>query len=928
MANYETLKKSVKQVIKSNGNQAITGQVLQNTLLSIISSVGVNYQFVGIATPATTPGTPDGNVFYIAGEGTYINFSNLKIDTGQLGILKWNGIWSKEVLKFNIDEIPTEGSINPVTSRGIRHALDIQKEDVDKAKEDAIKAIDERENSALLNFSSQRVTPEMLSESTKQLIEASGGGTITNLADDEDLESIDDGTGSKVLKLKNKVYNPLNFSGLGYCILRKNISDGKNILTQDIINEPNTIYEIRYDYDLNGATVTIPDNCSIYFKGGSIKNGKIVFSNTLLFGDICMRNTFPTGKILNNDIETKWFVDGDEDNVSEILNSVIETNDSIVFSNKIIYNLNPTGSYTHINTGRYCILCGNNKRIRFEKNCIINAEHSVLYVKGDNSIIEGFYKKWDSTPTTGKLYTIAGIVVNGSNNIIRNCTVINGKHGIVMFFSSSSKIESCHFESTDHKGAASCHIAGSSKIFVINCTMLGGKDGNVNLYGECSDCEITGCTIGLSEQNVVIESSYNCKINNCNIYGGGTYDNGFIGAIINRSFNCSIENCNIYKLHYAIFVRETDIPTNITGYPCECISIQNNKISDISPVEGDFPDSRAIACMYFKNLLISGNTFYRCNVEGSDIYIDKHWEEEPPKGANSESVVITNNIFHKNSYEFGKGYFTNQKPAIFVNAGGKVVVSNNSCISDNVCDYFLKANVSKLIVQGNINNSSVEAGSVKFIELLKDCDTLNVSNNIWEGNPIAYTPFIKTVGSIKNAIVTNNRFDCFTNLGSVPDFFSGDDIEFCQFIGNSWRGGNFIICSNFRNSIVSLNVWNTAFPKPYYITGEIKNIAQYLNIKHKDNTEETFYPSLVDGISLIKETYQGYQYFDTKENIQKIMVDNRFVGFDGFDAKRRTGNTSERPTGIIKGFQYYDNQINKPIWWDGVKWVDSNGSQV
>ena len=58
------------------------------------------------------------------------------------------------------------------------------------------------------------------------------------------------------------------------------------------------------------------------------------------------------------------------------------------------------------------------------------------------------------------------------------------------------------------------------------------------------------------------------------------------------------------------------------------------------------------------------------------------------------------------------------------------------------------------------------------------------------------------------------------------------------------------------------------------------------------------------------------------------MVDNRFVGFDGFDAKRRTGNTSERPTGIIKGFQYYDNQINKPIWWNGVTWVDSNGIQV
>ena len=38
--------------------------------------------FAGIATPTTNPGTPDGPVFYIAGEGTYVNFSNLVIGVG------------------------------------------------------------------------------------------------------------------------------------------------------------------------------------------------------------------------------------------------------------------------------------------------------------------------------------------------------------------------------------------------------------------------------------------------------------------------------------------------------------------------------------------------------------------------------------------------------------------------------------------------------------------------------------------------------------------------------------------------------------------------------------------------------------------------------------------------------------------------------
>ena len=100
MANYADLKKAISDVIKANGAQQITGQVLQNTLLSIVSTIGANYTFAGIATPQTNPRTPDQNVFYIAGEGTYAYFSGLTIDVGQLGILKYNGTWKKEVLEI------------------------------------------------------------------------------------------------------------------------------------------------------------------------------------------------------------------------------------------------------------------------------------------------------------------------------------------------------------------------------------------------------------------------------------------------------------------------------------------------------------------------------------------------------------------------------------------------------------------------------------------------------------------------------------------------------------------------------------------------------------------------------------------------------------------------------------------------------------
>ena len=146
-------------------------------------------------------------------------------------------------------------------------------------RDEAISKIKEVESDAISNFSSQRVTPDMLSESTKQFINASGGGTINNLADDEDLVSVDKGENLSVLKFADRPFSPDRFSGMGYKILRKNIVNSKNILTQEMVNQPHTIYMIQYDYDLDGTTIKIPEGCILDFQGGSIVNGKVFSDN-------------------------------------------------------------------------------------------------------------------------------------------------------------------------------------------------------------------------------------------------------------------------------------------------------------------------------------------------------------------------------------------------------------------------------------------------------------------------------------------------------------------------------------------------------------------------------------------------------------------------------------------------------------------------
>ena len=97
MGNYEQLKQAVADVIKTNGNQEITGAIMQNTLLSIISTVGSNATFAGIATPTTNPGTPDQNIFYLAAQpGVYSNFGGVELTNQVILFANKNGNWVKQ----------------------------------------------------------------------------------------------------------------------------------------------------------------------------------------------------------------------------------------------------------------------------------------------------------------------------------------------------------------------------------------------------------------------------------------------------------------------------------------------------------------------------------------------------------------------------------------------------------------------------------------------------------------------------------------------------------------------------------------------------------------------------------------------------------------------------------------------------------------
>lgn len=113
MGNYEQLKASIAAVIKANGMQKITGDVLQATLLSLVSNIGDNATFAGIATPDTNPGTPDQNIFYLASQpGVYSNFGGVELTDQLLIFINKKGIWVKNELG-----IATSGKVSKLENK-------------------------------------------------------------------------------------------------------------------------------------------------------------------------------------------------------------------------------------------------------------------------------------------------------------------------------------------------------------------------------------------------------------------------------------------------------------------------------------------------------------------------------------------------------------------------------------------------------------------------------------------------------------------------------------------------------------------------------------------------------------------------------------------------------------------------------------------
>lgn len=128
MSNYENLKSEIKRAIKENGNQEITGDLLQAKLLEMIDTLGEGYTFMGVATPSGEPISTDARVYYIANEvGVYPYYGGINVADGEIALLVHNKSWQK----MAIGGIVTDNKLSE-TVRTIDTTIGNTKEELNK----------------------------------------------------------------------------------------------------------------------------------------------------------------------------------------------------------------------------------------------------------------------------------------------------------------------------------------------------------------------------------------------------------------------------------------------------------------------------------------------------------------------------------------------------------------------------------------------------------------------------------------------------------------------------------------------------------------------------------------------------------------------------------------------------------------------------
>ena len=739
------------------------------------------------------------------------------------------------------------------------------------------------------------------------------------IADEEDITLIE--------KNENTVYqfkNRNTSKGKGYIILRADKS------LADQMTQENTIYEIRYDFDLNEGTLEVPANSALDFKGGSFKNGTINFNYCSIRADYKIFYNIIFGTKPDESINVVWFgAKGDRktDN-TEAFQKAFEIG-------RPVYIPSAHNFYIIKNS----ILVYNNVkcegRILFTPEVETNIA-AFRVVGGD------FHSKASSSLTVDGIdvtqhetyWTATGIKVERLDTKLENCFFYALKYGIDLN-TYSIKVDKCTMRSCNINLVirALDEMNQCNDITVTNCTLgqaqwlaadvggmkpssLDGWNGWNILFQGCS----------FDEASVRIDHSYNVAIRDCYFERATATDTAIIineDSSHRTSYHVDIDNCSFINFKFGIDCRNYCDGLSVTNCTfksirrcaiCCLLATYNQKITILN---NRFNDS--VKDFWYGVELWSGNfnyfNFDKLTYDG--WYMTNGTQNVPRHGAcNFITKTYQSYLAIENDYltvgrvrsnePFGNTYYS---PAVDINASytkGSDAMSNTLTITNN-SDYY-KFNVwdqlavkdangvtHNMLIVGNLNFKA--NNSLKVIDLsgtLMASGTCTVSQRgagfitDWYSKTAPVTKDL-AAGTIINI---NNSKQFYKYNGSSWDLYNED-------------GSLYSKVKIIHKGMTNDDILNTAYRNNICVADEIDLGGKVL--------------TLLDYGTL--EFKQGGKLVNGTVNLHNTKLLPNGCNPNDYMSKPTTGNYRE-------GQIIYDSELKKQKLWNGRAWVNLDGTPL
>ena len=746
------------------------------------------------------------------------------------------------------------------------------------------------------------ITLEKLSPALQELISQSG--SVVNMPDDEDLEQKD-----MVLKFKDRPYNSELASGKGYKILRKNWTNigtkTINLLTQDVFNQSNTIYEIRYDFDLNGGEINIPEGCVLEFQGGSLINGSIVGKNTgistesgRIFRGIVIEGTWCISSVYSN-----WFdfVEGGYDNIQNFRNLMTLAKSDIYTHVYIQEGEFYTSTWTNNENGEYESTVG----ISVPSNTYIHNSATIKEVANPYEKTSMFY-----------LNNVENVTIEGGKLIgdISNHTGTTGEWGmgiyphavknlviknieISEFWGDGIDIQSPYSDYINQTATGHCKNVLIDNVRCLNNRRQGisieAVDGLVirdsefsgtgsikstapgagidiepwNEWQVCRNITIENCEIQNNVNGLLIHlpsafnQEHNIRVINCKSDGGistknvnGLIIDGYLSSdkdgflvLFNKQRNVEIVNSSFGNEIY--FNGDLE---NITISRC-LFDMASNSWNDIG-LYAENGDTNAYRNINFKDCELKFNNKLRAVQIGT---------------SSAEINFINCNIESNSTYDYDLGYGDFVGNTLFLQKirSLKFINKKNSTVNINNNRFYIYTYNDSLLTFSDEN--SIASGSVSY-----DYDIVNnqfITYGFWEpfgGNG-------KTI--VKNRMINNifdvdvSQFVPSTWLYSSPSNITEYNYKECTNVARVNVATNKCVCIKvpYKRSTLKISLINKAVIYAHLLSSETTvninpditegNVTHYTYFKHPVNLNAEYVMAMpVFAYNIIEDTVYIY----------------------------------------------------------------------